>query len=623
MSHPILATFRRALLAGVVLPTMAALPAVAVLPTLAQAQQPPAERERQRPGGEERPTAPHPPAAAPHAAPPAAAPEPHREAPPAPRAAPAAPEPRREAPPAPREPAPAPRTAPPAPELRRETPPAVREPAPAPRLPAPEPRREAPPAVEQRREAPPAPSPQTTPAVRTPPVAPVAPEPRREAPPAARTAPGAEPRPNAETRPEAVRPSAPPVPGTAIPASPPPAGTRPAPRAVPGEPRPEGGRPGAPPAPQPPAGGPPPAGPPPAARSGPAGAPGAGPAPLPEAGRPPSVASPEPQRGPGAPQAAPPAGPQAGPPRGAADPTGRGGGLSDLRTERRLIREGDRTIITEPGGRVFIQEGGRTIIRRDESERFRYGARDVQVQQRGGETVTIVDRPDGDQVVTYTDRDGNLIRRSRRGQDGREVVIIDNRPRPGDPGTYFVDLPPPVIRIPRERYIVEAQDAPYEVIYDTFLAPPVERIDRRYTLDEIRYSPEVRSRMPRVDIDTVTFASGSWEVTPDQAGRLSVIARALAAAIGRNPREVFLIEGHTDATGSAEDNLSLSDRRAEAVAVVLQDAFRIPPENLTTQGYGEQQLKVPSNGPERINRRVTIRRITPLLTGDSGGPPPR
>ncbi len=61
---------------------------------------------------------------------------------------------------------------------------------------------------------------------------------------------------------------------------------------------------------------------------------------------------------------------------------------------------------------------------------------------------------------------------------------------------------------------------------------------------------------------------------------------------------MFLIEGHTDAVGTEEDNLSLSDRRAEAVAVALTEQFQIPPENLTTQGYGEQQLKVPVQGPD-------------------------
>jgi outer membrane protein OmpA-like peptidoglycan-associated protein len=88
-------------------------------------------------------------------------------------------------------------------------------------------------------------------------------------------------------------------------------------------------------------------------------------------------------------------------------------------------------------------------------------------------------------------------------------------------------------------------------------------------------------------------------------------------AIAANPSEVFLIEGHTDAVGSEIDNLSLSDRRAEAVALVLAEQFGVPAENLTTQGYGEQYLKVPTPGPERANRRVTVRRITPLLSGQN------
>jgi outer membrane protein OmpA-like peptidoglycan-associated protein len=118
--------------------------------------------------------------------------------------------------------------------------------------------------------------------------------------------------------------------------------------------------------------------------------------------------------------------------------------------------------------------------------------------------------------------------------------------------------------------------------------------------------------MPRVDLDT-TFDSGSWQLTPDQVAHLAAIARGLNLAIDRNPREVFLIEGHTDAIGSEEDNLSLSDRRAEAVAVALTEEFHVPSENLVTQGYGEQYLKVPTQGPERANRRVAIRRITPLI----------
>ena len=121
--------------------------------------------------------------------------------------------------------------------------------------------------------------------------------------------------------------------------------------------------------------------------------------------------------------------------------------------------------------------------------------------------------------------------------------------------------------------------------------------------------------MRRVDLDTITFEFGSWDLPEQQVGAMTGIAEAIKRALAANPNEIFLVEGHTDAVGSDEDNLSLSDRRAETVATVLTQRFGIPAENLTTQGYGEQYLKVNTQVAERQNRRATIRRITPLLQG--------
>ncbi|MBN9447696.1 MAG: OmpA family protein, partial [Bosea sp.] len=58
--------------------------------------------------------------------------------------------------------------------------------------------------------------------------------------------------------------------------------------------------------------------------------------------------------------------------------------------------------------------------------------------------------------------------------------------------------------------------------------------------------------------------------------------------------------------------------RAQSVAEILTRDFGVPAENLTTQGYGEQYLKVQTQGDSRVNRRVTLRRITPLPTGQNG-----
>ena len=123
-----------------------------------------------------------------------------------------------------------------------------------------------------------------------------------------------------------------------------------------------------------------------------------------------------------------------------------------------------------------------------------------------------------------------------------------------------------------------------------------------------------QNRMRRIDLDAITFASGAFEVAPEEFPKLERLARIILRVLERNPDEVFLVEGHTDAVGSDVDNLSLSDRRAEAVAQILTETFGVPPENLVTQGYGEQYLKINTPGAERANRRVAVRRITPLMS---------
>jgi outer membrane protein OmpA-like peptidoglycan-associated protein len=123
----------------------------------------------------------------------------------------------------------------------------------------------------------------------------------------------------------------------------------------------------------------------------------------------------------------------------------------------------------------------------------------------------------------------------------------------------------------------------------------------------------VRDSVRRIDLDTITFDFGSASIAEDAIPRLETLAEAIGRLLDENPAETFLIEGHTDAVGSDLANLALSDRRAEAVAAALSDVFGLPPENLVTQGYGERYLKVNTQEPEQENRRVAVRRITPLV----------
>ena len=199
-------------------------------------------------------------------------------------------------------------------------------------------------------------------------------------------------------------------------------------------------------------------------------------------------------------------------------------GITQVRQERQESREGNRTFIRE-GDRTIVREGDRTIIRHNESGRFAIGARNVHVERRGANTETIVERGNGVRIVTVTDSDGRLLRRYRRDAGGREVVIIDNSFAPGAARCRCsCNWPPPIIRIPRERYILDAGRARPDDIYGCSWRRRSSVIDQPYTLDQVRFSAPLRDRMPRVDLD-VNFDTGSWQLSPDQVDRLAVDRR--------------------------------------------------------------------------------------------------
>jgi outer membrane protein OmpA-like peptidoglycan-associated protein len=287
--------------------------------------------------------------------------------------------------------------------------------------------------------------------------------------------------------------------------------------------------------------------------------------------------------------------------------------------QERVEEGGRRKLIQEPGNRLIVREGNRAIIRHDETQRFlrRPGAQSE--RRPDGSVETFYVRRDGVRIVTIVDGRGRLLRRFRRDRDGREYNIIDNRRFYRNVGIgvavgiVALALTLPRVTIPEDQYIVDYDVASDDDLYDTLYAPPVEALDRAYSLEEILDNYELRARTRRIDLSTIMFEFGSWEVPPEQYDRLDRVARAMLRVLRDNPEAVFLIEGHTDAVGSEEDNLSLSDRRAQSVAEILSDNFGVPPENLVTQGYGEQFLKIDTQGPEPRNRLVIIRNITRLM----------
>lgn len=295
--------------------------------------------------------------------------------------------------------------------------------------------------------------------------------------------------------------------------------------------------------------------------------------------------------------------------------TEKGTRIKDFRRDERpgdvqVIKQYDDRTIVEVNNNVFVESSDRPRMSRD--------AKDVYYEdlprRRTRETII---RDNGVQIVTIRNRYGDVIQRSRIMPDGREVVLSytpdydrEERYEWRDPGD---DLPPLRLTIPVNEYIMDAEQAPEEDVYDFFERPPVERVERIYSIDEVKRSARIRDKVRRVDLDTITFQFGSAEIGEDQVSHLESVAKAMVQILKKNPAETFLIEGHTDAVGSDQANLVLSDKRAESVAQALTNVFDIPPENMATQGYGERYLKIKTDGPEQQNRRVAIRRITPLV----------
>jgi outer membrane protein OmpA-like peptidoglycan-associated protein len=132
-------------------------------------------------------------------------------------------------------------------------------------------------------------------------------------------------------------------------------------------------------------------------------------------------------------------------------------------------------------------------------------------------------------------------------------------------------------------------------------------------VEEIERTPAARNAVARIEIDTVNFGFGEGFLREEEIDKLDRIAQVLERILAKNPEEIFLLEGHTDAVGSDASNLALSRQRAQAVKEALTTYYVIPTENLKTVGLGERYLKIPTQQAEAENRRVSLARITQLV----------
>ena len=101
----------------------------------------------------------------------------------------------------------------------------------------------------------------------------------------------------------------------------------------------------------------------------------------------------------------------------------------------------------------------------------------------------------------------------------------------------------------------------------------------------------------------IQFQAGSAKISPASEGTLGAIAKILALA----PNRCVLVEGHTDASGSADKNMALSKDRAASVVNYISEKSGIERKRLVPLGKGSS---TPASGLDPYdpkNRRVVFK----------------
>lgn len=102
----------------------------------------------------------------------------------------------------------------------------------------------------------------------------------------------------------------------------------------------------------------------------------------------------------------------------------------------------------------------------------------------------------------------------------------------------------------------------------------------------------------------LTFEPNATELTPRAKKALDVIARSLTHADLASLS--FAIEGHADPRGKTDENLKLSELRAESVKSYLVSQHGIADKRLQVVGKGDTQPAIPKHPAAPENRRVTF-----------------
>jgi OOP family OmpA-OmpF porin len=140
----------------------------------------------------------------------------------------------------------------------------------------------------------------------------------------------------------------------------------------------------------------------------------------------------------------------------------------------------------------------------------------------------------------------------------------------------------------------------------------IERVKSKADGPSLRRPPVAAEliKLPHFNVD-VQFNPDSPIIRPESYRTLGRIADALYDP-ALSPYG-FLIVGHTESTGRRDVNLTLSQRRADAIRDVLVTTFKVSAKRIQAIGLGEEQLLDGARPTAPVNQQVQVLTVRKAL----------
>jgi len=164
----------------------------------------------------------------------------------------------------------------------------------------------------------------------------------------------------------------------------------------------------------------------------------------------------------------------------------------------------------------------------------------------------------------------------------QDALLLERWQRQGEPYRYGLGL------YPGNRLWLAVQQA-----IDTYVPPPPPP------------KPKLKPVPKIVRLDSMSLFDSGKAVL--KTGSTKMLVNSLVG-IKAKPGWLIVVAGHTDNTGNAQLNQTLSQKRAEAVRDWMRDTGDVPESCFAVQGYGASRPIATNDPPEgrALNRRVEI-----------------